>query len=60
MDAKREKEIVSALTDLANAVEHIEIVCEDLIDCNDDRLINARHYLGTAWTSIKELNRGKP
>ena len=42
---KFETEMRDALITLATAIEKIELVCEDLIDCNDDRLMDARHAL---------------
>lgn len=52
---KFETEVKNALIDLVNAVEKIELVCEDLIDCNDDLLMETRRLLDAAKKSINEL-----
>jgi hypothetical protein len=56
-EQKFKREIVSAIIDLSNAVEQIELVCEGLIDCNDARLMEARSMLGAVNSAIESLTQ---
>jgi len=49
--------LLSAVYAIFHAVEQIEQVCEDLIDCNDARLMQARADLTKAQDTLAGIGR---
>lgn len=49
--------LLSAVYAIFHAVEQLEQVCEDLIDCNDARLMQARSDLTKAQDALAGLGR---